>query len=151
MPAWLRIKSHRQVRLLARTSAADMQEVGCPEPAAVVDIMERMLSRFAFSLIASMVEADGPVAVLKRILPQRFNTKFYLFQAGHTRWGSIARNSLKEIVRQFSTFSQSPFESSRPHHVDREWQAWCRSPLPFVRVQIAQCGTLLVTMWYSPT
>jgi hypothetical protein len=47
-----------------------MQEVGCPEPAAVVDIMERMLSRFAFSLIASMVDADGSVAVvaLKRSL-----------------------------------------------------------------------------------
>jgi len=41
-----------------------MQEVGCPEPAAVVDIMERMLSRFAFSLIASMVDADGPVALV---------------------------------------------------------------------------------------
>jgi hypothetical protein len=52
----------------ATSSAADMQEVGCPEPAAVVAIMERMLSRFAFSLIASMVDADSPVALfaLKR-------------------------------------------------------------------------------------
>jgi hypothetical protein len=46
-----------------------MQEVGWPEPAAVVDIMERMLSRLAFSLIASMVDVDGSAALvaLKRL------------------------------------------------------------------------------------
>src|SRR5271155_5057386 len=38
-----------------------MQEVGCPEPAAVVAIMERMLSLRAFSLTASIVEAEGPI------------------------------------------------------------------------------------------
>jgi hypothetical protein len=38
-----------------------MQEVGCPEPAAVVAIIERTLSLRAFSLMASTVEADGPV------------------------------------------------------------------------------------------
>ena len=47
-------------KIPAISSAADMQEVGWPEPAAVVAIMERMLSRRAFSLMASIVEADGP-------------------------------------------------------------------------------------------
>jgi hypothetical protein len=37
-----------------------MQDVGCPEPAAVVAIMERILSLRAFSLIASTMEAEGP-------------------------------------------------------------------------------------------
>jgi hypothetical protein len=41
-----------------------MHEVGWPDPAAVVDIIERMLNRFAFSLIASIVDADGAVAVV---------------------------------------------------------------------------------------
>jgi hypothetical protein len=36
-----------------------MQEVGWPDPAAVVDIIERMLSLRAFSLMASTVEAEG--------------------------------------------------------------------------------------------
>jgi hypothetical protein len=46
-----------------------MQDVGCPEPAAVVDIIERMLKRFAFCLMASIVAADGAVAVVAVIRP----------------------------------------------------------------------------------
>jgi hypothetical protein len=41
-----------------------MQDVGCPEPAAVVDIIERMLNRFAFCWMASIIAADGAVAVV---------------------------------------------------------------------------------------
>src|ERR1700733_12668791 len=37
-----------------------MQEVGWPDPAAVVAIIERTLNRRAFSLMVSMVEVDGP-------------------------------------------------------------------------------------------
>ena len=37
-----------------------MQEVGCPDPAAVVDIMESRLSRRAFSLTAPIVAEEGP-------------------------------------------------------------------------------------------
>ena len=51
-------------KIPAINSAADMQDVGWPDPAAVVDIIERMLSRRAFSLIASMVEGDGPAVVV---------------------------------------------------------------------------------------
>jgi hypothetical protein len=47
-------------KIPAISSAADMQEVGWPDPAAVVAIIERMLSLRAFSLMASTVEADGP-------------------------------------------------------------------------------------------
>ena len=59
--------AHPEHRLVSDIDVVFADEV---EPAAVVDIMERMLSRFAFSLIASMVDADGSVAVvaLKRAL-----------------------------------------------------------------------------------
>jgi hypothetical protein len=41
-----------------------MHEVGCPEPAAVVAIIEQMLSRRAFSRMASIVEAPACVDAL---------------------------------------------------------------------------------------
>jgi O-antigen ligase len=43
--------------------------------AAVVAILERMLSRFSFFLIALIVDAGAPVALvlLKKTLPQRFD------------------------------------------------------------------------------
>src|SRR3974390_706369 len=54
-----------------------MHDVGCPDPAAVVAIMERMLSLRAFSLMAWMVEEDGPAVVVTLIglapLPARFS------------------------------------------------------------------------------
>jgi hypothetical protein len=37
-----------------------MQDVGCPEPAAVVAIIESILSNLAFSLTALTVAAEGP-------------------------------------------------------------------------------------------
>src|SRR5215472_6161848 len=48
-----------------------MQEVGWPEPAAVVDIAERMLRRRAFSLISFTVAAEGPAGevTLMRMSP----------------------------------------------------------------------------------
>lgn len=41
-----------------------MHDVGCPEPATVVDIIERMLNRLAFCLMTSMVAADGAALVV---------------------------------------------------------------------------------------
>ena len=47
-----------------------MPDAGCPEPAAVVDSIEKILNRFAFCLMASIVAADGAVAAVIRPLPQ---------------------------------------------------------------------------------
>src|ERR1700730_8744671 len=60
-----------------------MQEVGCPEPAAVVAIIERMLSRRARSLTPSTMEADGTatgVAPIIHFLPQMHCSDFTRFE-----------------------------------------------------------------------
>src|SRR5579863_8285341 len=63
-----------------------MQDVGCPDPAAVVDIIERMLSLRAFSLIASMLEADCPAVVVTLMksapLPARISRNRILHRQG---------------------------------------------------------------------
>jgi hypothetical protein len=72
-----------------------MQDVGWPEPAAVVAIMERMLSRFAFSLIASIVDADGLVAVVAVMKTSlKVESRFYLFQNGSASGFFLGRKLL---------------------------------------------------------
>ena len=64
----LGIEFHGVEKSPATSSAADMQEVGWPEPAAVVAIIEKMLRRRAFSLIDCTAEAAGTaegVAVIR--------------------------------------------------------------------------------------
>ncbi len=47
-----------------------MLDVGCPKPAVVVDIIERMVNRCVFCLMASMVAADGAVDLVA-VVPQQ--------------------------------------------------------------------------------
>jgi hypothetical protein len=49
--------------------AVEMQDVGCPEPAAVVDINGRMLNRWALCLMASIVASNSAVAMMAVIRP----------------------------------------------------------------------------------
>src|SRR5215469_8501517 len=49
-----------------------MHEVGWPEPAAVVDIIDKMRRRRAFSLILATVEEEGPAAEVTLMRAPRF-------------------------------------------------------------------------------
>jgi hypothetical protein len=74
-----------------------MHEVGWPDPAAVVDIIERMRKRRAFSLISATVDEEGPageVALMKY--------SFVATVAGHTFSSDIVlpfSGAVRERVR----------------------------------------------------
>jgi hypothetical protein len=56
-----------------------MHEVGWPDPAAVVDIIERMRKRRAFSLISATVDEEGPAGEVALM-----RDSFVATVAGHT-------------------------------------------------------------------
>src|SRR5579872_6423295 len=60
-----------------------MHEVGWPDPAAVVSIIERMLRRRAFSFTVSIAVLDGPagdVMLMESSFKWLADVQFYLFQ-----------------------------------------------------------------------
>jgi hypothetical protein len=97
-----------------------MQEVGCPEPAAVVAIIESTLSLRAFSLMASTVEADGPVdeVTLMGLAPLRARieeTKSYIVPAD-----SASRFPRKRFSEQLDVSDQHDQRDRDKHENERQ-------------------------------
>jgi hypothetical protein len=79
-----------------------MQEVGWPEPAAVVAIMESTLRRLAFSLIASMAEVDGAATVVV-LIGSPLVDLIAESKCDFTRFGARRRAALSILMMQKCT------------------------------------------------
>src|SRR5579862_459085 len=92
-----------------------MQEVGWPEPAAVVAIIESTLNRFAFCWIASMVAAEGAAVEVALIIAPYFNIvrcKFTFFGRG-VRGGFFF--ATRFILEQRGVYESSVNTQPEPH------------------------------------